>query len=186
MSKWCVKVAQDTQNVHFNLCKCARFRGPILKKKLLNHLLSVLMHLKYNILGSNAAIMARNFQLPLCSQDAVQREGCVLPGPLPRCHGERCEWNNNAHVTAAIVPSFRSVPKGSLGPCARPSGQIMGGERSGQLGAKERRLQEWILEPALRPRCPPSTCLLGKLLRWMYPQWHARFPPQISKQESRT
>lgn len=49
------------------------------------------------------------------------------------------------------------------GPRVRPSGQIMGGERRGQLGAKERRLQEWILQPALRTRCPPSTCMLGKL-----------------------
>lgn len=44
-----------------------------------------------------------------------------------------------------FAPSFRSVPKGSLGPCARPSGQIMGGERRGQLGAKERRLKNGSL-----------------------------------------
>lgn len=76
-----------------------------------------------------------------------------------------------------FAPSFRSVPKGSLGPRARPSGQIMGGERRGQLGAKERRLQEWIRQPALRPPCPlPPACWVNFEMGAHTVAREARFP----------
>lgn len=86
---------------------------------------------------------------PLFLQDAVQRRrmgrkkekrrrgAACLQGLCPVAMANAL---NGTTPTSQLqfAPSFRSVPKGSLGPRARPSGQIMGGERRGQLGAKER------------------------------------------------
>ena len=107
--------------------------------------------------------MRRNFQLPLCPQDAVQREGAACFQGL--CPVAMASAVNGTTPTSQLhlAPSFRSVPKGSWGPRARPPGQIMGGERRGQLGAKERRLEVWTLQPRSAPAARPSTCLLGKL-----------------------
>lgn len=71
-----------------------------------------------------------------------KEKGRIFPWPLPRCHSERSEWNNNAHVTAAFASSFRSIPKDPFERLALPTGQIKGGKRKGHIGAKER----WVNE----------------------------------------
>ncbi|TNN61565.1 hypothetical protein EYF80_028177 [Liparis tanakae] len=49
-----------------------------------------------------------------------------------------------------------------IGAARSAVGTNNGGERRGQLGAKERRLKEWIPEPRSAPIVPPSTCLLDQ------------------------
>ena len=85
---------------------------------------------------SGRYMVSWTLQLPLSHRDAVQREELHFPGLVPRCHSERSEWNNNAHVTAAFASPFRSSPKNLFVQFARPTGRIKGGERRGHLGAK--------------------------------------------------
>lgn len=122
------------------------------------------MHFKYNILDilrHETVSSDHEEKLPAASLPSgrcPERGAACFQGPCPVAMASAV---NGTTPTSQLqfAPSFRSVPKGSLGPRARPSGQIMGGERRGQLGAKERRLQEWIPQPALRPPCPlPPAC----------------------------
>lgn len=114
-----------------------------------------------------------HFQLPLCPQDAVQRVGLRASRFCPVTMANAVNGTTTPTSQLQFAPSFRSVPKGSLGPRSRPTGQIIGrrgrgAEERANRGRKKRRLQEWIPQPALSPLHPPPptpifTCLLGKL-----------------------
>lgn len=53
---------------------------------------------------------------------------------VPRYHGERSEWNNNAHVTAAIRSFFSFRSKGLIGAARSADGTNNGG---GGVGSGE-------------------------------------------------
>lgn len=137
-----------------------------------------------------AAIVTRNFQLPLCPQDAVQRVGLRASRFCPVTMANAVNGTTTPTSQLQFAPSFRSVPKGSLGPRSRPTGQIIGrrgrgAEERANRGRKKRRLQEWIPQPALSPLHPPPptpifTCLLGKLWdvareAWLFRQQASTF-----------
>lgn len=139
---------------------------------------------------NKAAIVTRNFQLPLCPQDAVQREGLRASSFCPVTMANAVNGTTTPTSQLQFAPSFRSVPKGPLGPRSRPTGQIIGrrggGGGEGKLGAENRGgLQEWIPLPALSPLhptppAPTSTCLLGKLWdvareAWLFRQQASTF-----------
>lgn len=100
----------------------------------------------------------------LCLQDAVQKKkkgGRVLPGSLPRCHGERGEWNN-AHVTAAIRSFFSFRSKGLIGAVRSAVGTNNGGRAERAARGQREEAEEWIAQPPPLPtRSPPPACWIN-------------------------
>lgn len=85
----------------------------------------------------------------------------MLPGSLPRCHGERGEWNN-AHVTAAIRSFFSFRSKGLIGAARSAVGTNNGGRAERAARGQREEAEEWILQPPPLPPCSlPPACWIN-------------------------
>lgn len=85
----------------------------------------------------------------------------MLPGSLPRCHGERGEWNN-AHVTAAIRSFFSFRSKGLIGAVRSAVGTNNGGRAERAARGQREEAEEWIAQPPPLPtRSPPPACWIN-------------------------
>lgn len=128
---------------------------------------------------NKAAIVTRNFQLPLCPQDAVQREGLRASSFCPVTMANAVNGTTTPTSQLQFAPSFRSVPKGSLGPRSRPTGQIIGrrggGGGEGKSGPKIEEAYKngslcllWAHSTLHHPPPPPPACWVN------FEMWHAR------------
>lgn len=116
-------------------------------------------HVKQNIsaMMQGAVIMGETSSCLSAPRTQSRARGCVLPGPLPRCHGERGEWNNNAHVTAAVrsFSSFRS--KGLFGAARSAVGTNNGGRA--ERAARGQIQQAARMGPSGCSALPPACCV---------------------------
>ena len=119
-------------------------------------------HVKQSFVGSfcavkqRAELMRRNFQLPLCPQDAVQREGAACFQGL--CPVAMASAVNGTTPTSQLhlAPSFRSVPKGLMGAARSAAGTNNGGRA--ERAARGQREEAARKDPSDPPRAPPPAC----------------------------